>query len=128
MTESSTTTKPSTSVGSPIPTQTLGPIPCAPWCRDADGHTDAIHQEDQYCSSGGETIELDAEPLSTLLTPSGERLAWKQTLETYLSRDAWSTRALVNVSRNGCAAVHLTPAEAIEMGEILTRLGRQASA
>jgi hypothetical protein len=126
MTESSTIAASGASVKSPIPTATLVPVPCAPWCRDGDGHTDAWHQEDQYCSSEGETFELDAEPLNTLPKPTGERLAWKQSLETYLSRDAWSTRTLVNVSRNGCTAIHLTPAEAIALGESLARIGRQA--
>lgn len=107
-------------------TATLPPVPCAPWCRDGSGHTDVTDQEDQWCSTEGETIELDAEPLSTLPRPSGERLAWKQTLETYLSRDAWSTRTLVNVSRNGETAIHLTPSEAVELGGILSRLGEQA--
>lgn len=105
---------------------TLPPTPCAPWCHDGSGHTDADHPEDQWCGTHSEGVELDAEPLSTFTTKDGDKLAYKQSLDAYLSRAGWSTRTLVNLTHNGLTAIHLTPAEAVTLGEILTRLGRLA--
>ena len=109
-----------------VSTATLPPTICAPWCRDAVGHIDAWHPEDQWCGTWSEGVKLDAAPLVTYSSEPGERFTGKHALDAYLSRDAWSTRTLVNVTYDGSTAIPLTPAEAIPIGEILTRLGHLA--
>lgn len=106
---------------------TLPPVVCADWCRDGNGHPDAWHPSDQYCTTDGQRIELEAEPLVTG-TYAGTHYIDKPCLDVYLSREAYSIRALIHLSHNEETGPKLTPSEAIALGEILVRLGREAQA
>lgn len=101
---------------------TLPAIPCTAWCEDGDGHPHAVHPEDQWCSTDPGEIELSAEPLSTFTTEDGSRLSFKHTLAAYLSREAWSTRTLVNLTSNSGTAIVLTEPEAAQLINALAHL------
>jgi hypothetical protein len=102
--------------------ESLPPVQCAPWCEDGDGHTNARHVDDQWCSSTENRVSLTRTPM-VLLCDDSWRLDY---VTTYLVRDAYEVGARINLSRGEDAGVYLTPDEARELGETLIRLAEQA--
>jgi hypothetical protein len=118
MNTSSMTTTPLASVGSPIPK--LPPVDCTGWCTSEDGHADASHPDDQYCISDDEQIYLTAEKL----VEYDKGRYGLGSLETYLSREAYSTRTLFRVSHNEGVEgnITLTRDEAMALRDALDKL------
>jgi hypothetical protein len=116
MTTSSTTTTLTASAEPLI--LPLPPVDCAGWCRSEDGHADARFIEDQYCVSDVNRFPLTAEKL----------VEWDEGqfgltfLETYLLREAYSTRTLFRVTHSEEAGVTLTRDEALALREALDKV------
>lgn len=54
--------------------EAVTPIVCQPWCREGDGHPDALFAADQHCWSEDRTIALTVnEPID------GGPLSWRRT-------------------------------------------------
>jgi hypothetical protein len=102
-------------------THTLAAIECTPWCRDGDGHVNALHPEDQACISEEHIVELTTEPLIRFAGAS-THLA---TPETYLLREP-DDGTNVELSKGDVPVASLTLDEALELGRILTGMALAA--
>ena len=105
-----------------ILTQALQAVECAPWCRDGNGHTNALQADDQACISEEHTVELSTEPLVRLAGASTQ-LA---TLETYLLRERDAVNSSIELSKGDIPVASLRLDEAIELGRILTGMALAA--
>lgn len=117
MTEVSTRTPVAASAESLIPV--LPPVDCTGWCESEDGHVTALHPDDQYCISRMDRIYLAAEKLVEY--DKGKRgLGY---LETYLLREAYSTRTLFRVLHNDGegGSITLTRDEATALRDALDK-------
>ena len=90
----------------PAPT---GPIVCAPWCRDFDGHADVLFAADQVCMSPEETVNLSLHPLVAM--NDGTSVA--DTAVVLLQRHPQTaTHIAVELGRDASPLYRLTPTEA----------------
>ena len=118
MTTSSPLIPAAASAESPIPG--LPPVDCTDWCQSEDQHTDALHVDDQYCMSDAARIHLTAEKLVEY-DKGSYGLGF---LETYMVREAYSTRTLFRVVHNedgGEGSITLTRDEALALRDALDR-------
>ena len=107
---------------SPQTTTTLAPIDCEPWCTQGDGHTDARHPGDQFCTGADARVNLTRHPLL-----EGGDGTWDQDhMRLYLLRENDARTTTVELCHNEQTGVSLTPAEAIALGHALVRAGQRA--
>jgi hypothetical protein len=102
--------------------QTLPPVECTSWCRKGDGHTDAKHPDDQYCSSQQRVVTLSHHPLLEV----GASTSIRDVLTAQLHRDAGAATAHVSVAHNDLSTLELSPDEARRLGSALLRLAETA--
>lgn len=103
-------------------TQTLPAVECAPWCRDGNGHTNALQPDDQACISEEHTVELSTEPLVRLAGASTQL----ETLEAYLLREPDTLSSSIELSKGDIPVASLKLDEALELGRILTGMALAA--
>ncbi len=103
---------------------TLPAVTCAPWCTDGAGHVKAWHPEDQYCIGERQDVELTAMPLLTFQGELEDRA--RDTFGAYLLRERDSIATAVELVHDDAPVAKLTPAEAIELGRLLVRIGEAA--
>ena len=102
-------------------TKTLPAVECAPWCRDDDGHVSAWHQDDQACMGEQLDVTLTAEPLRMY----EGKVEGADFLVAYLTREYNHRTPRVQLVRTDVDVALMTPAEAIELGRLLIKLGEQ---
>ncbi|MEP7193176.1 MAG: hypothetical protein ABI903_09950 [Actinomycetota bacterium] len=105
-------------MSSVLPSPTVEPIICQPWCRHGDGHPDEKVREDQWCLGVEHRVLLSTEP--TELQSGGST---EQHLTTYLSRHANDTSARVFIGHGEGPGRSATLEEARRFAlEILARV------
>lgn len=99
----------------------LPPVACAPWCEAGDGHTDALHPDDQWCHSTTQRIGLSRYPLITW--NDGRRSM--DFAHAYLGRESDGS-AYITTGYSETIGMNLTPDEALEYARVLTELAERA--
>ena len=107
-----------------IPSLTLPPVGCTPWCGKGDGHTGAVHPDHQCCCSQERVVLLSPHPLLEV----GASRSLRDYLTAQLHRDAGAATAHVLVAHNDLSAFQLSPDEARQLGSALLRLAKTAGA
>ena len=86
-----------------------GPIVCAEWCKDFDGHPDATFAADQICMSPEVTVALSLHPLVQMY--DGTSVA--ETVLALLHRHPHTAAHIVmELSSGSGEEIRLTPTEA----------------
>jgi len=79
-----------------LPSQSLTPITCQPWCEASDGHPNQRLREDQCCVGPEHRVPLSKEPTERV----GEASTEQQYLNTYLMRLVDDTAPRVFIGYN----------------------------
>lgn len=92
----------------------LPPVECAPWCVDGDGHADAGHTDDQWCTSISFPVDLTLE--GSALWSDGTTRPRQATV--YANRDAGEPAMVTWVNQDD-RGTQMTAQEAREAARTL---------
>ena len=111
---------------SPAPTMapsTLPPVPCAAWCVDGTGHTDARFPEDQVCRGTTVDVELTRRPMVEVADG-----VWQhETIHLYLLRQPGAHTPEIQIYRGDLGeSVALSVDEAEALGLSLVKSALEA--
>jgi hypothetical protein len=110
-------------MSSHLPSPSVEPIVCQPWCRDGDGHPDERMREDQWCLGVEHSVHLSTEP-TEFLSDGNTRQPY---LNAHLLRQANDTAPRVFIGHGGSSGKSATLEEARRFAlEILARVDGHA--